>query len=349
MKEAFFNSNAKVVLHEEDIEKMLNSSTTQIINKIGKWTSQGSGWVIESVDKHYVNIVKYSPLRASSYIELPKELKNPKKGLINIKNVGDDFCFLWSHLAMMHSDKIKNHPERVSHYKKYIDTLNYDGIKFPVSINQVSKIEEQNDISINVFGYENKQPFPLYISKKVTEKTLDLLLITRDERQHYVWIKNFNRFMFNQSKHREKKHFCRYCLQCFSKEEFLKKHILNCMIINGKQAIEMPKKGSSIKFKNFHHQLSVPFVIYADFEAINQKICSCQPDDRKSYSEKYQKHVDCSYAYKLVCCYDDKFSKPIQVYRGENAVYKFLEAVLKEVEYCEKTKKEHLITYVFNR
>ena len=103
----------------------------------------------------------------------------------------------------------------------------------------------------------------------------------------------------------------------------------------------MPKKGSSVKFNNFQKQLSVPFVIYADFEAITQKIDSCQPNDEKSYTERYQKHIDCGYSYKVVCCYDDKFSRPIQLYRGKNAVYKFLEAMLEEVDYCEKTKNEH--------
>ena len=96
-----------------------------------------------------------------------------------------------------------------------------------------------------------------------------------------------------------------------------------------------------MKFNNFHKQLRVPFVIYADFEAITQKIDSCQPNDEKSYTERYQKHIDCGYSFKVVCCYDDKFSRPIQLYRGKNAVYKFLEAMLEEVDYCEKTKNEH--------
>ena len=147
--------------------------------------------------------------------------------------------------------------------------------------------------------------------------------------------------MFNQNNHKNKKHFCRYCLQCFSTKEILLNHTSNCIIINGQQAIKMLKKGSTVKFKNFHNQLSVPFVIYADFEALTQKVDSCQPDENKSYSEKYQQHIDCSFAYKLVCCYDDKFSKPIQLYRGENAFCKFLESMLREVEYCEKTKKKH--------
>ena len=103
----------------------------------------------------------------------------------------------------------------------------------------------------------------------------------------------------------------------------------------------MPKIGGSVQFKNFHKQLPAPFVIYVDFEALTQKIDSCQPDDNKAYTEKYQKHVDCGYAYKFVCCYDDKFSKPIQLYRVEKAVYKFLEAMLKEAKYCKTVKKDH--------
>ena len=57
-----------------------------------------------------------------------------------------------------------------------------------------------------------------------------------------------------------------YCLQCFSSERILVNHVNNCLMINGKQAINMPKKGENIlRFNNFHKQLPVPFVIYADF------------------------------------------------------------------------------------
>ena len=140
-----------------------------------------SGWVISSVDAHYLNVVKYTPLNASSYIQLPKELRNSKKGLINIKNE-DNECFRWCHLAKVYSDKVKRNRERISHYKKYVDTLNYDEIEFSVSIKQIPKIKDQNNISINVIGYENKNRFSLYVSKKVTETTLDLLLIWEEEK-----------------------------------------------------------------------------------------------------------------------------------------------------------------------
>ena len=84
----------------------------------------------------------------------------------------------------------------------------------------------------------------------------------------------------------------------------------------------------------------MPFVIYADFEAITEKISNCQLDDNQSYTNAYQKHTDCGYGYKLVCCYDDKYSKPLIMYRGEKAVYKFMEQMLKEVKYCKNVMKK---------
>ena len=64
----------------------------EIVDVIDKWVSEGSGWVIDRIDSHCINIVIYQPLNGSSYIELPIELKNPAKVLINIKNK-DDECF----------------------------------------------------------------------------------------------------------------------------------------------------------------------------------------------------------------------------------------------------------------
>ena len=56
--------------------------------------------------------------------------------------------------------------------------------------------------------------------------------------------------------------------------------------------------------------------------------------------KKYQDHVPCSFAYKVVCI-DDRFTKPIVVYRGENAAYEFIKAILKEYKYCKKVMNKH--------
>ena len=74
--------------------------------------------------------------------------------------------------------------------------------------------------------------------------------------------------MYNQTKHEHRKHFCTYCLQCFSSETVLSNHKEYCIIINGAQAIKMPKAEDMVYFKNYHKGLAAPFVVYADFEAI---------------------------------------------------------------------------------
>ena len=270
-KTAFFNGKAKTITKVDDIEPELNISRQEILNVIDKWVSEGSGWVIDRTDSTYLNVTLYKPLNGSSYIELPTELRNSKKLLISMKNK-DEECFRWCHIR--HLNPQTKYPERIKKEdKKMINELNYDGINFPLFQKHYNKVEKQNSIRINVFGYENGQPFPIHISKETFEDQMNILLITKDEKKHYVLIKNFNAFMYNQSKHKERKHFCMYCLQCFSSERVLANHVNNCLTINVVQAINMPKQGENIpKFNNFHKQLPVPFVIYADFEAITKKV-----------------------------------------------------------------------------
>ena len=255
-KTAFFNGKAKTITKVDDIEPELNMSRQEILNVINKWVSEGSGWVIDRIDSHYINVTLNKPLNGSSYIELPTELGNSKKGLINMKNE-DEECFRWCHIRHL-NPQIK-YPERIKKEdKKMINELNYDGIDFPLSQNHYNKVKKQNSIRINVFGYEDGQPFPIHISKETFKDQMNLLLITTDEKKHYVLIKDFNAFMYKQSKHKGRKHFCMYCLQCFSSERILANHVNNCLTINGAQGINMPKQGENIlKFNNFHKQLPV--------------------------------------------------------------------------------------------
>ena len=153
-KTAFFNGKAKTITKPDDIEHELSMSRQEILNVIDKWVSEGSGRVIDRIDSHYMNVTTYTPLHGSSYTELPTELKNPKKGLINIKNK-DDECFRWCHIR--HLNPQEKDPQRIKKEdKKRVNELNYEGIEFPVSQKHYNKIERQNDIRINVFGYEKK-------------------------------------------------------------------------------------------------------------------------------------------------------------------------------------------------
>ena len=297
IKNGYFNSKVQTIINHTEINEALQMSKQNILNQISQWISEGSGWTIKSVDSNYLNIIKYKPMKGSSYIQLPSELRNSAKGLINMKNE-DNECFRWCHIR--HLNPQEKYPQRIKKVDKpYVGKLDYSGVEFPVNVKHYNKIEKQNSINISVFGYEDKQPYPIYVSKEKYKDHMELLLITENENKHYVLIKDFNKFMYNQTKHEHRKHFCMCCLQCFSSERVLSNHKDICIQVNGTQAIKMPQKDNNIlKFNNFHKQQPVPFVIYADFEAITEKIHGCRQNNESSYTEAYQRHKDCGYGYK---------------------------------------------------
>ena len=91
--------------------------------------------------------------------------------------------------------------------------------------------------------------------------------------------------------------------------------------------------------------LPVPFVIYADCEAITEKIDTCQPSDEKSYTQTYQRHRACGFSYKVVCHYDKSYSKAVEIYRGEDAIERFIEKMFEEVRSCQNVMRELLTNH----
>ena len=133
--------------------------------------------------------------------------------------------------------------------------------------------------------------------------------------------------MYDHTLHRERKH-----LQDFSTVEILKSHIKDGIKINGKQRITIPKKGEFVKFKNYERKLKSLFIIYADFESILLPENNGKQNPEEFYTNKYQKHIACSYGYKLVCV-DDKLmislvSQPFKKHLGEDAVYNFINTMI---------------------
>ena len=176
--------------------------------------------------------------------------------------------------------------------------------------------------------------FQFYYSDQTFKDSMYLLLLIDSDKSYYVYIKDFDRFMFYKTKHKNKKWFCKSCLQCFSRENVLIKHKENCLSINGNQSVTLEK--GIILFENYFKQTPVPFKIYADFEC-NLNFVKC---NEGSYTEKYQDHVPCSFAYKIVCI-DSRFTKPTIIYRGENVTYEFIKAILEKYKHCKKIVKEY--------
>ena len=149
-------------------EFSLDKSFQEILYRIDNWINEGSDWIVESIDGKYVNISAYKPLVVNTYIELPDELKNTMKGLINIKN-NDNKCFLWCHIR--HLNLVERNPQRIT-------------IDFPVPKKNFCRIEMQNKICINVFCYDNKLNYPVYLSDQKFNDNMNLLLISNEFKSH---------------------------------------------------------------------------------------------------------------------------------------------------------------------
>ena len=128
--------------------------------------------------------------------------------------------------------------------------LIWEGLKFPVNLSDIHKFEKHNSsISVNVFGYE-KLGYPLRISEHIykRERTVNLLLISDNAKQHYCWIKDISKLLSLQtSKHGHVRHVCFRCLNTFNFEKSLASHHEYC---KSYEAIEneLPEERSQISF-----------------------------------------------------------------------------------------------------
>ena len=104
----------------------------------------------------------------------------------------------------------------------------------------------------------------------------------------------------------------------------------------------MSKKGECIKLKNFERKMKSPFMIYADFKSILVPKDNGKQNPNEFYTKKYQKHVTCSFGYKLVRV-DDKFSKHFKSYLDKDALYNFISSMIKETKYCSDVMKKHFV------
>jgi hypothetical protein len=187
-----------------------------------------------------IHIDKYHPIKGSSYIPLPKNLAD-KKAIINMENK-DNECFKWSVTAAVYPRA--RDMERISK-KLRVDAkkFNWSGIEFivPVTLKQITLFEKNNEkYSINVYGYE-KEVYPLRISKHNGKQTINLLLISNEETNHYCWIKNLSRLLSTQiNNNGHQRHFCGRCWNSFQSKESLAKHIEYC---SDQEAVrvELPK------------------------------------------------------------------------------------------------------------
>ena len=234
--------------------------------------------------------------------------------------------FLWCVLRALNPKD--THPERIDKdLKSKENTLNMEGIAYPVSLKDINRFEKQNlDISISVLGYsKDEKIYPLRISKFTKMKKEDerkhnivLLLIKDGDNSHYCYVKNESALLTSQvNNHGHKRYFCLNCLNGYDTPEKLEKHKEYCSEEESIK-INMPPPDTYIKFKNYLYSERAPFAIYADFESILKPLETCKPDPNKSYTLKYNKHGPVSFVYYIKSFNESVYKSKLRSYVKEN-------------------------------
>jgi hypothetical protein len=223
-----------------------------------------------------------------------------------------------------------------------LEKVKLDGIPMPTPIcpRIFNKIEKMNpDISISVWGWneESAIPKPVIASKNFKRQhkiqLLALTDITKSEegeeaskygqKNHFLWIKNPSRLIYENTAYKAKKYLCDGCFQSWPSENSLEHHLEWCPGLheNASQRVAIPVKGVNdfVEFKNYGRMINAPCVIIADFEADNKKCDEkyggqmCKLADQKANSFCYLVHwIDTGDVW-----------GPF-LYRGENATQEFV-------------------------
>ena len=228
----------------------------------------------------------------------------------------------------MRWEEIDRDHQRISKLKRFENNFDWTGVGFPVSFRTIKRFESQSQISINILAVEDRQ---IYICRKGGdyEHIANLMLITENNRKHYIAIKSFSRLLSSQNtKHKAKEHFCMNCLQGFKEESSRDKHVCYCEN-NESVHIEMPHKKPIVEYSDGQFQFKVPFIIYADFESILEPIQGPGNNPSKPSTPGVNIHTPSGW-----CAYSKfaygKVPNPLKEYRGKDCVSKFCEHIIAE-------------------
>ena len=260
------------VLHNDfQIDQVLDRLGEEVQFRNANFLRNASPFVLDNVESAVVHVARYAPTQGGTFRELPEFLAL-KKCVVNVRNT-DNRCFGYSILASRVIRRgTRNRP---GDYDDHFVTNNLHRIHYPVEPNQVPEHEVTLKTNISVFSFyddEGKARFPLYVSDKHYNRSVDLLYW----QGHFALITNFERFLYDITRMRVKKWFCRKCFGHFMSEDALGRHHLFCNRPNFSNTIyTLPPPGTTIKFMNVRFQQRMEFAMYADCDAL------CKADDEQ--------------------------------------------------------------------
>ncbi len=312
----YLRAKTKFILNDIDIETTIADMCQDLNEKVQIFCREGSGWLFEKVNFITVDTVMYKPLSGGKYKILPQKLAR-SKFVLNIESI-DDTCFELCLAAALYP--VSQNRNRAASYRGSIHKIMMGNISHPVSMKDIPRVEEMNEVKINVFDYDDNV-LPVYLSQKTYAKEVNLLLYDN----HYFLITNIHSFLssiLGYSSKSGKHFFCLNCLQKFKTEQKLKEHQILCLTHKA-QILRLPSDDKkTVKFKNWEKKLFSPVVIYYDTEAYLRKV-----NDEKVIN----RHEINSFAMLIV--WRNQMIKPkLILYKGEGVIDEFMRVLQREYE-----------------
>ncbi len=298
-------------------------------------------------------------MEGSGYSKLPPIITK-KKAVINMMNKECEkkcgecnqckeskMCFKWAVTRVL--NPVDDNPQRITkELREQAEKYKWDGITFPTKVKDIHIFfrEKNNNININVFGYDDeaKKIYTIRIAElKDPLKTINLFL---HDDNHYCVVKDLSKLVSSQlSKKDHGKDICLRCLNAFgrlTKEEkkLKKKSLLEiheelCSDQKLQHSI-YPKPGGTAKFKNYERLHDVPFAVYADFESFIEPVQYAEQDPSKSFTNKYQNHIPSGFCYVIKCMDESVYSTKTVLktasYGGEDMGKAFVDSLTEDLK-----------------
>lgn len=339
LRTRYFNTKNEIIYDNTNLSDWYNIHVVEtILRKISEFQDMGSGEILECIHELKININKYISFNGGMYIELPNVIKQ-KHACINLK-VNDYTCFPWAVVSALFP--VNANSDKLISYPHFSSVLNMSGIHLPMSLSQIRKFENQNDISINIFTLQKEGSddyyydpvndkfaiftvIPLHISDNIKGRHINLLMISRyineEVVSHFCWIKDLSKLVKSQLTKRSNKIFvCDRCLSYFYLRSKLDEHIEDCKRFKAVR-YKIPKESSRIlKFKDFYQKELLPFIVYCDIE------CILEPVSQNLFirgMQIYRKHIPMYVGVFVKCSYNNDLSY-YKMFEGESCIQKFV-------------------------
>lgn len=295
------------LLHEEDSNEFLENQFQALLSDVENRQLEKSGWSLYGIEFLEVRISRHLYLPGRCFVNLPKWILH-KKAIYSIKNK-DSHCFKYSIIAI-HLRKSGVRKINLKKIKLELHKFNFN-INSPPSKRDITKFCSLNNASVNIFGVEGKNIYPILLTKQIKQQHFNLLYFENGHHAHYFPIISLSRLFGSQiNKSEAKKYFCLRCLLHFPSKERLAIHLNSCGDENLAK-IKLPEGESYYKFDRHDSVHTNKIIITLDTESYLRPVHTCAPDTNQSFTNIVQRHELASFGVFLHCEINSEVTKNI--------------------------------------